>query len=121
MSLSLHSQTLSSDSLVCVPRIAVENALTLKTNYDILTQELLTTKELLLLQSNKIDLQSEQLSNYSIALQSKDKIIEQKDNIILLRDEEIKSLNKDKRSKFWNGILIGGAGGATLISILFVL
>ena len=121
MTLSLHSQTLSSDSLVCVPRTAVENALTLKSKYDIVVIELQTTQELVLFQNEKLDLQSEQLANYSIALQNKDNIILEKDNIIVLRDGQIKSLKRERRAKFWNGILFGGAGGATLIAVLFVL
>ncbi len=121
MTLSLYSQTLSSDSLVCVPRTAVENALTLKSKYDIVVIELQTTQELVLFQSEKLDLQSEQLANYSIALQNKDNIILEKDNIIVLRDDQIKSLKRERRAKFWNGILFGGAGGATLIAVLFVI
>ncbi len=121
MTLSLHSQTLSSDSLVCVPRTAVENALTLKSKYDIVVIELQTTQELVLFQLEKLDLQSEQLANYSIALQNKDNIILEKDNIIVLRDDQIKSIKRDRRAKFWNGILFGGAGGATLIAVLFVI
>ena len=121
MSLSLHSQTLSSDSVVCVPRIAVENALTLKSKYDLTLMELTTTQELVQFQEEKLRLQSDQLSNYSVALQSKDDIIKQKDNIISLRDDQIKSLKRERRAKFWNGILFGGAGGATLIAVLFVL
>jgi len=121
MSLSLHSQTLSSDSLICVPRIAVENALNLKSKYDLTIMELQTIQELVEFQSEKLDLQSEQLSNYSVALQNKDNIIVEKDNIIALRDEQIKSLKRERKAKFWNGILFGGAGGATLIAVLFVL
>jgi len=121
MTLSLHSQTLSNDSLVCVPRTAVENALTLKSKYDIVVIELQTTQELVLFQSEKLDLQSEQLANYSIALQNKDNINIEKDKLITLRDGQIKSLKRERRAKFWNGILFGGAGGATLIAVLFVL
>jgi len=121
MTLSLHSQTLSSDSLVCVPRSAVENALNLKSKYDLTIVELQTIQELVSFQNEKLELQSEQLSNYSVALQSKDKIIEQKDNIIILRDDQIKTLKKQKRGQFWNGLFLGGASGATLIAVLFIL
>jgi uncharacterized ubiquitin-like protein YukD len=121
MSLSLHSQILSSDSLVCVPRTAVEKALTLKSKYDLTIMELTTTRELVQFQEEKLRLQSDQLSNYSVALQSKDNVIVEKDNIIALRDEQIKSLKRERKAKFWNGILFGGAGGATLIAVLFVL
>ena len=121
MTLSLHSQTLSSDSLVCVPRSAVENALILKSKYELVVMELNTTQELVEFQNEKLELQSQQLSNYSVALQSKDNIIEQKDNIISLRDDQIKTLKKQKRGQFWNGLFLGGAGGATLIAVLFVL
>ena len=121
MTLSLHSQTLSSDSLVCVPRSAVEKALILKSKYELVVMELNTTQELVEFQNEKLELQSQQLSNYSVALQSKDNIIEQKDNIISLRDDQIKTLKKQKRGQFWNGLFLGGAGGATLITVLFVL
>lgn len=83
--------------------------------------ELQTIQELVEFQNEKLDLQSEQLSNYSVALQNKDNIIVEKDNIIALRDEQIKSLKRERKAKFWNGILFGGAGGATLIAVLFVL
>ena len=83
--------------------------------------ELQTTQELVSFQNEKLDLQSEQLSNYSVALQSKEQIIVQKDNLIELKDNQIKTLKKQKRGQFWNGILFGGVGGATLIAVLFVL
>ena len=83
--------------------------------------ELNTTQELVEFQNEKLDLQSQQISNFSVALQSKDNIIEQKDNIISLRDDQIKSLKRERRAKFWNGLFLGGAGGATLMAVLFVL
>ena len=121
MTLSLHSQILSSDSLVCVPRTAVENALNLKSKYDLVVEDLTITQNLVDYQKEKLDLQSEQLSNFAIALESKDKIITQKDNIILLRDEQVKTLKKQKRGQFFNGLLLGVASGSTIITVLFIL
>ena len=121
MTLSLHSQTLSSDSLVCVPRSAVENALNLKSKYALVVEDLTITQNLVDYQKEKLDLQSEQLSNFAIALESKDKIIDRKDNIITLRDEQVKTLKRQKRGQFWNGLLLGTAGGASIITVLFIL
>ena len=121
MTSSLLSQTLSTDSLIAVPRDAVKNALVVKSQFDVCQEELKTTQELVSLQSDKIELQSQQLANFSVALQSKDQIIQQKDNLIELKDGQIKTLKKQKRGQFWNGLFLGGAGGAALIAILFVL
>jgi len=121
MTSSLLSQTLSTDSVIAVPRTAVKNALVVKSQFDVCKEELKTTQELVSLQVDKIDLQSQQLANFSVALQSKEQIILQKDNLIELKDNQIKTLKKQKRGQFWNGLLLGGAGGATLIAVLFVL
>jgi len=121
MTSSLLSQTLSTDSLITVPRSAVKKALIVKSQFDVCQEELTTTQELVSLQSNKIELQSQQLANFSVALESKDQIIQQKDNLIESRDAQIKTLKKQKRGQFWNGLFLGGTGGATLITILFLL
>jgi len=121
MTSSLLSQTLSTDSLIAVPRTVVKNALVVKSQFDVCSIELKTTQELVSLQVDKIELQSQQLANFSVALQSKEQIILQKDNLIELKDNQIKTLKKQKRGQFWNGLLLGGAGGATLIAVLFVL
>jgi len=121
MTSSLLSQTLSTDSLIAVPRTAVKNALVVKSQFDVCSIELKTTQELVSLQVDKIELQSQQLANFSVALQSKEQIILQKDNLIELKDNQIKTLKKQKRGQFWNGLLLGGAGGATLIAVLFLL
>ena len=121
MTSSLLSQTLSTDSLIAVPRDAVKKALVVKSQFDVCQEELTTTQELVSLQSDKIELQSQQLANFSVALQSKDQIIQQKDNLIELKDGQIKTLKKQKRAQFWNGLFLGGAGGAALIAVLFVL
>jgi len=121
MTSSLLSQTLSTDSVIAVPRTAVKNALVVKSQFDVCKEELKTTQELVSLQVDKIELQSQQLANFSVTLQSKEQIILQKDNLIELKDNQIKTLKKQKRGQFWNGLLLGGAGGATLIAVLFVL
>lgn len=121
MTSSLLSQTLSTDSLIAVPRESVKRALVVKSQFDVCQDELRTTQELVSLQGDKIELQSQQLANFSVALQSKDQIIQQKDNLIELKDGQIKTLKKQKRGQFWNGLFLGGAGGAALIAVLFVL
>ena len=121
MTSSLLSQTLSTDSLIAVPRDAVKKALVVKSQFDVCQEELTATQELVSLQSDKIELQSQQLANFSVALQSKDQIIQQKDNLIELKDGQIKTLKKQKRGQFWNGLFLGGAGGAAFIAVLFVL
>ena len=121
MTSSLLSQTLSTDSVIAVPRDAVKNALVVKSQFDVCQEELRTTQELVTLQNDKIELQSRQLANFSVALESKDGIIQQKDNLIELKDNQIKTLKKQKRGQFWNGLFLGSAGGATIILVLFVL
>jgi len=121
MTSSLLSQTLSTDSVIAVPRAAVKKALIVKSQFDVCQMELKTTQELVTLQNDKIGLQSEQLANFSVALQSKDGIIQQKDNMIKLKDTQIKTLKKQKRGQFFNGLFLGGAGGAVIIAVLFVL
>ena len=121
MTSSLLSQTLSTDSLIAVPRDAVKNALVVKSQFDVCQEELRTTQELVTLQNDKIELQSRQLANFSVALESKDGIIQQKDNLIELKDNQIKTLKKQKRGQFCNGLFLGSAGGATIILVLFVL
>jgi hypothetical protein len=52
---------------------------------------------------------------------NKDTIISQNENIIILKDEEISVLKKQKRQKFWNGVLTGVVTGVSVVAVLVLL
>ena len=121
MSLPLLSQTLSSDSTIVVPKQAVKNALIMKGNLDTCSVVLQITQEKVVLLEEKANKQNQLILNLNQVITNKDGVIVEKDNIIKLKEEQIVVLKKEKRSKFWSGVGIGGSVGVALMAILFVL
>lgn len=121
MSLPLLSQTLSSDTLIAVPRIAVKNAIIVKGESDICKEELKITQEKVVLLEEKSNKQNQLIINLNNIINTKDGVIAEKNNIIVLKEEQIKILKKQKSAKMWQGLLMGFAGGAATFTLLFAL
>jgi hypothetical protein len=121
MSLPLLSQTLSSDTTIVVPKQAVKNALIMKGQFDTCSAVLQITQEKILLLEDKSNKQGQLILNLNQIITNKDGVIAEKDKLITLKEEQIQVLKKEKRSKFWSGLGLGGSIGVGLMAILFVL
>jgi len=121
MSSPLLSQTLSSDTLIAVPRIAVKNAIIVKGEFNICKEELKITQEKVVLLEDKSNKQNQLIINLNNIINTKDGIIAEKNNIIVLKEEQITILKKQKSAKIRQGLLIGFAGGAATVALLLAL
>lgn len=116
------SQTLSTEpNLIAVPRAALENALKVKAERDLCVNELRLTQEKVVLYAKSIDLYKVEVENLNKVLASKDLVIVEKNKIISLKEDQIKVLKREKSSKMWQGLLMGFAGGAATVTLLFAL
>lgn len=116
------SQTLSTEpNLIAVPRAALENALKVKAERDLCVNELRLTQEKVVLYAKSIDLYKVEVENLNKVLTSKDLVIVEKNKIISLKEDQIKVLKREKSSKMWQGLLMGFAGGAATVTLLFAL
>jgi uncharacterized coiled-coil protein SlyX len=120
-SFPLLSQTLSSDSTIVVPKQAVKNALIMKSQFDTCSMVLKITEEKVVLLEDKTKKQEQLILNLNDVIINKDTIISQNENIIILKDEEISVLKKQKRQKFWNGVLTGVVTGVSVVAVLVLL
>jgi uncharacterized coiled-coil protein SlyX len=120
-SFPLLSQTLSSDSTIVVPKQAVKNALIMKSQFDTCSMVLKITEEKVVLLEDKKKKQEQLILNLNDVIINKDTIISQNENIIILKDEEISVLKKQKRQKFWNGVLTGVVTGVSVVAVLVLL
>ena len=120
-SFPLLSQTLSSDSTIVVPKQAVKNALIMKSQFDTCSMVLKITQEKVQLLEDKSNKQEQLILNLNDVIVNKDTIIAEKVNIIDLKEDEISTLKKQKRKKFWSGILTGFTTGASVVVVLLLL
>ena len=93
----------------------------MKGQFDTCSAVLKITQEKVVLLEEKANKQNQLILNLNDVITNKDGVIAEKDNIIVLKDSQIRTLNKEKRSKFWNGVGLGGSVGIALMAILFVL
>lgn len=120
-SFPLLSQTLSSDSTIVVPKKAVKNALIMKSQFDTCSMVLKITEEKVVLLEDKTKKQEQLILNLNDVIINKDTIISQNENIIILKDEEISVLKKQKKQKFWNGVLTGVVTVVSVVAVLVLL
>ena len=93
----------------------------MKGNLDTCSVVLQITQEKVVLLEEKANKQNQLILNLNQVITNKDGVIVEKDNIIKLKEEQIVVLKKEKRSKFWSGVGIGGSVAVALMAILFVL
>jgi uncharacterized coiled-coil protein SlyX len=79
------------------------------------------TEEKVVLLEDKTKKQEQLILNLNDVIINKDTIISQNENIIILKDEEISVLKKQKRQKFWNGVLTGVVTGVSVVAVLVLL
>jgi uncharacterized coiled-coil protein SlyX len=79
------------------------------------------TEEKVVLLEDKKKKQEQLILNLNDVIINKDTIISQNENIIILKDEEISVLKKQKRQKFWNGVLTGVVTGVSVVAVLVLL
>lgn len=114
------SQTLLTEpNLISVPRASIEKALKVKVEYELCVKELKLTQDKVLLYSNSTDLYKLEIENLTKVLNSKDLVIVEKDKILNLKEDQIKTLKKEKSSKIKQGLLIGFVSGIVTFTLAF--
>ena len=93
----------------------------MKSQLDTCSMVLKITNEKVDLLEQKSSKQEQLIVNLNTIIINKNEIIQEKDSIIKIKEEQIEVLKKEKKSKFWNGVLLGGGSGIALMAILFVL
>ena len=93
----------------------------MKGQLDTCSAVLQITQEKVILLEDKSNKQGQLILNLNQVITNKDGVIAEKDNIITLKEGQIKVLKKEKSSKFWSGVGLGGSVGVALMAILFVL
>lgn len=93
----------------------------MKSQFDTCSMALKITQEKVVLLEEKTNKQSQLILNLNDVIVNKDTIISEKEKIIVLKEDQITTLKKEKRRKFWNGILTGFATGASVVVVLLVL
>ena len=93
----------------------------MKSQFDTCSMVLKITEEKVVLLEDKTKKQEQLILNLNDVIINKDTIISQNENIIILKDEEISVLKKQKRQKFWNGVLTGVVTGVSVVAVLVLL
>lgn len=120
MTFPLTSQTVINDSLVCVPKKYLIEAIKDIEKGDECKQELYLVKSNDSILYEQIQLRDSIINNYNLKEDNYIEIIENKDKQLFLNDEKINSIEKDiKKYKIQRNITI--ASSLIFISILIIL
>ena len=93
----------------------------MKSQFDTCSMVLKITEEKVVLLEDKTKKQEQLILNLNDVIINKDTIISQNENIIILKDEEISVLKKQKKQKFWNGVLTGVVTVVSVVAVLVLL
>lgn len=116
---TLSQKLLTEPNLISVPRASLEKALKVKVEYELCVKELKLTQDKVLLCSNSTDLYKLEIENLTKVLNSKDLIIVETNKTLNLKEDQIKTLKKEKSSKLKQGLLIGFVSGIVTFTLAF--
>lgn len=113
--------TVKGDTLVCFPDHMVRQIIADLESGDFCIEERSSLEKSIEDYKKLVETNKAQIDNLKQRLVTYDDIFIEKQNQIELRDKEIDVLEKEKKSKFWNGFTFGIAGGSLVTTFLILL
>lgn len=124
MSLPATSQSvtvINKDTLICLPDEMVRRIISdLETGDFCITEVASFRREVEGLRA-ALKVKEDQLMNRNLTIENLNKIVEEKDKQLSLKDDELETLRKEKKGKYWNGLLTGLGTGAGIVLVLTIL